>query len=132
MNLKNPLSWLSLGFGSGLSPIAPGTMGSLLALIIYYFFFEGFLDSWLNYLLFFFFILISFLIGLYIYPRTVEEENDPGSFVWDEFVGMWVACLPLSFIGTSLFWLSITFFLFRLFDIFVKADAYRSPDLGFK
>ena len=117
MNRKNPLSWLSLGFGSGLSPIAPGTMGSLLALIIYYFFFEGFLDSWLNYLLFFFFILISFLIGLYIYPRTVEEENDPGSFVWDEFVGMWVACLPLSFIGTSLFWLSITFFLFRLFDI---------------
>jgi phosphatidylglycerophosphatase A len=79
--------------------------------------FEGFLDSWLNYLLFFFFILISFLIGLYIYPRTVEEENDPGSFGWDEFVGMWVACLPLSFIGTSLFWLSITLVLFRLFDI---------------
>ena len=48
MNLKNPLSWLSLGFGSGLSPIAPGTMGSLLALIIYYFVFEGFLDTWLN------------------------------------------------------------------------------------
>ena len=37
MNLKNPLSWLSNGFGSGLSPVAPGTVGSFLALLIYYF-----------------------------------------------------------------------------------------------
>ena len=41
MNLKNPLSWLSNGFGSGLSPLAPGTAGSFLALLIYYFLFYG-------------------------------------------------------------------------------------------
>ncbi|MDG2019834.1 MAG: phosphatidylglycerophosphatase A [SAR86 cluster bacterium] len=117
MNLKNPLSWISLGFGSGLSPIAPGTIGSFFALIIYAFFFDSLLTSWMNHLVFLLFIAGSFLIGVYIYPRTVEEENDPGSFVWDEFVGMWVACLPLSFIGSSLFWLCIAFFLFRLFDI---------------
>ena len=64
-----------------------------------------------------FIIFLSFFIGLYIYPRTVEEENDPGSFVWDEFVGMWIACLPLAFLENSFIWLVISFFLFRLFDI---------------
>jgi len=117
MNLKNPLSWISIGFGSGLSPIAPGTIGSLFALLIYFFFFDNLLTSWINHLVFLVFILICFLFGLYIYPRTVEEDNDPGSFVWDEFVGMWLACFPLSFIGSSFFWLSVCFFLFRIFDI---------------
>ena len=107
MNLKNPLSWLSLGFGSGLSPVAPGTAGSLVALIIYYLFFFGSLVTWLENFLFLLFIVISFLIGLYIYPRTVEEENDPGSYVWDEFVGMWIACLPLAFLENSFIWLVV-------------------------
>jgi phosphatidylglycerophosphatase A len=117
MNLKNPLSWLSLGFGSGLSPYAPGTMGSLLALFIYYLVFNDLLPYWINSLFFLTFIIFSFFIGLYIYPRTVEDENDPGSFVWDEFVGMWIACLPLSLIETSMTWLFISFLIFRLFDI---------------
>jgi len=117
MNLKNPLSWLSLGFGSGLSPYAPGTIGSLLALFFYYLVFNNLLPSWINSLFFLIFIIFSFFIGLYIYPRTVEVENDPGSFVWDEFVGMWIACLPLSFMETSMTWLFISFLLFRLFDI---------------
>ena len=95
MNLRNPLSWLSLGFGSGLSPVAPGTAGSILALAIYYFLLSGLLVTWIDSFFFLLFIVISFLLGLYIYPRTVEEENDPGSYVWDEFVGMWIACLPL-------------------------------------
>ena len=101
MNLRNPLSWLSLGFGSGLSPIAPGTIGSFVALIIYYFFFDSSNTSLINNFFFLIFIMISFLIGTYIYPKTVEKDDDPGSFVWDEFVGMWVACLPLSYIESS-------------------------------
>ena len=117
MNLKNPLSWLSLGFGSGLSPYAPGTMGSILALFIYYLVFYDLPSFWINSFFFSMFIIFSFFIGLYIYPRTVEEEDDPGSFVWDEFVGMWIACLPLSFMGNSMIWLFISFLLFRLFDI---------------
>ena len=117
MNLKNPLSWLSVGFGSGLSPIAPGTVGSFLALIIYYFlFFENIIEV-IDHLIFLLFLLISFFIGLFIYPKTVEEQEDPGSFVWDEFVGMWVACIPLSLIDDPLVWLFITFLLFRILDI---------------
>lgn len=117
MNFKNPLSWLSVGFGSGLSPIAPGTVGSFLALLIYYYlFFENIVD-WIDHVLFVLFILISFFIGLFIYPKTIEEQNDPGSFVWDEFVGMWVACIPLAIIDKHLIWLFISFLLFRIFDI---------------
>ena len=117
MNLKNPLSWLSLGFGSGLSPYAPGTMGSILALFIYYLVFYDLPSTWINSLFFLIFIIFSFFIGLFIYPRTVEVENDPGSFVWDEFVGMWIACLSIALFEKGFVWLFIAFVLFRLFDI---------------
>ena len=117
MNLKNPLSWLSVGFGSGLSPIAPGTVGSFFALIIYYYLFFGNIIEVIDHLIFLFFIVISFFIGLFIYPKTVEGEEDPSSFVWDEFVGMWVACIPLAIIDFPLMWLFISFLLFRIFDI---------------
>ena len=60
MNLKNPLSWLSVGFGSGLSPIAPGTIGSFLALIIYYYLFFGNIVEVVDHLIFLIFLLITF------------------------------------------------------------------------
>lgn len=127
MNLKNPLSWLSIGFGSGLSPIAPGTVGSFFAMVIYYFFFYGNIVDWSDHLFFILFVLLSFFVGLYIYPKTVEEQNDPTSFVWDEFVGMWVACIPLALIDHSLQWLLISFFLFRIFDIW-KPSIIKKMD----
>ena len=34
-NFYNPLTWAALGFGTGFSPVAPGTAGSLLASSIY-------------------------------------------------------------------------------------------------
>lgn len=118
MKIKNPLSLLSLGFGSGLSPLAPGTFGSLLALILYYFFADPHIQSFFDILGFTLFLIFSFLIGLYIYPRTIEvEEEDPGSFVWDEFVGMWIACLPVTFLGNNDLWFLVSFFLFRILDI---------------
>ena len=129
MKLKNPLSWISLGFGSGLSPIAPGTIGSLVALIVYYFFFNSSAFSLTNGFIFLIFIMISFLIGIYIYPKTVEKDDDPSSFVWDEFVGMWVACLPFSYIESSFLLLLISFLSFRLFDI-LKPLGIRTFDKG--
>ena len=52
MKYKNPLSLLSLGFGSGLSPIAPGSVGSFFALVIYYYIFFGNLVEPIDQLLF--------------------------------------------------------------------------------
>ena len=117
MNLKKLLSFISLGFGSGLSPVAPGTAGSIVAACIYYFLFSSFIENYFHYFLFILFIFFCFFIGLYLYPRTVEGEEDPGSFVWDEFVGMWIACLPIALFEKGFAWLLIAFILFRLFDI---------------
>ncbi len=91
--------------------------GSLLSIVTIRLGFYDLPSTWINSLFFLIFIIFSFFIGLFIYPRTVEVENDPGSFVWDEFVGMWIACLPLSFMLNSMIWLFISFLLFRLFDI---------------
>ena len=35
LSWRNPLHWLATGFGSGLSPWAPGTMGTLIAIPLY-------------------------------------------------------------------------------------------------
>ncbi len=117
MNLKKPLSFIALGFGSGLSPVAPGTAGSFLAALIYYFIFDPLIENYFREFLFILFIIVSFYVGLYVYPRTVEDEEDPGSFVWDEFVGMWIACLPVHLFENGLMWLLVAFLLFRLLDI---------------
>ena len=109
MNLKKLLSFISLGFGSGLSPIAPGTAGSIVAACIYYFLFSSFIENYFHYFLFILFIVFCFFIGLYLYPRTVEGEEDPGSFVWDEFVGMWIACLPIALFEKGFVWLFYSF-----------------------
>ena len=37
VNYKNPLTWFAVGFGSGLSPWAPGTFGTLMAGLLFYF-----------------------------------------------------------------------------------------------
>ena len=104
MDLKRLLSIIASGFGSGLSPIAPGTVGSALAAIIYYFFIWESVNNFLSIVLFILFIIVSFFIGIFAYSQTAEEE-DPKSFVWDEFVGMWIACIPLSLFQLELVWL---------------------------
>tara|TARA_B100001175_G_scaffold260324_1_gene229209 strand:+ start:712 stop:1185 length:474 start_codon:yes stop_codon:yes gene_type:complete len=118
MILKKLVSIIGLGFGSGLSPIAPGTAGSFIAAGIYYFFIW---DSLLNYLgiaLFLFFIIVSFFIGILVCSLFPDEDEDPKSFVWDEFTGMWVSCIPLSFIDKNIYLLLLAFLIFRFFDIF--------------
>ena len=43
VDFKKPLTWFAIGFGSGLSPFIPGTVGSLLAILIFYFLIVPFL-----------------------------------------------------------------------------------------
>ena len=116
MILKKLISIIGLGFGSGLAPIAPGTAGSFIAAGIYYFLIW---DSLLNYseiVLFLLFIIVSFFIGIFVSSLYPEEDEDPKSFVWDEFIGMWVSCIPLSFIDVDIFMLILAFLIFRFFD----------------
>ena len=104
---------IGMGFGSGLSPVAPGTAGSLVAVCLYYLV-AVLLPGWALYLLVAA-IVVGFPLGVWATGLLcTESEHDPGAAVWDEFVGMWVTCVLLP--PTAL-WLTLAFFAFRFFDI---------------
>jgi len=107
----SPAGLLAFGFGAGLSPIAPGTMGTLVAIPFVF----G-LKS-LEPAVFWLVLLALFLLGVGICGMVSRRlgVHDHGGIVWDEMVGYWisVACVPLQW-G----WLLAAFLLFRLFDIF--------------
>ena len=114
------LAWLiATGFGSGLSPIAPGTVGSLVAVVLYYF---SPLDAgslWYlddpDLLVFLLLIAVSFFAGIWAANGiSSPSDPDPGRIVWDEFVGMWVTCLLLP---KHVMILAIAFVAFRFFDV---------------
>lgn len=111
MNIfKNPIHFLAFGFGSGLSPKAPGTLGTLVALPIYYFLAQLPLIAFLRVLLF------MTIAGFWICEVAERDSGvaDHAGIVWDEIVGyLWTMC----FITFS--WLNVLlgFLLFRLFDI---------------
>ena len=98
MDLKKLLLIIGQGFGTGLSPIAPGTAGSFVAAIIFYFFIWDSLTTYLGIGLFLLFILVSFFIGIFLLSQLTDKEKDPKSIVWDEFVGMWISCVPLTLV----------------------------------
>ena len=98
------------GLGTGLSPVAPGTVGSLAALAVYIFSpLQG--DSLGLYLL----ILIGFPLGVWATGTLAGPFNrDPRRAVWDEFVGMWVTCL---LVPKEEIWMVGAFCCFRFFDV---------------
>ena len=128
LNLKNPLNWFSIGFGSGLIPLAPGTFASILAAPIYLILIDPNLDSFLSISFYVVFIILAFFFGLFIFPQSSGDIKDPSFFVWDEFVGMWIACLPLSFFELTWVWLIVAIIFFRFFDIW-KPWIIREFDL---
>ena len=117
MNYKNLLTWFAVGFGSGLSPWVPGTSGSLMAGIFFYFLIFPFLKpfAFIFVVLIYLFLLISsFFFGLYIYKKTMGEEKDAKIFVWDEFVGMWIACFPFTYASPQVLFSFLFFILLVL------------------
>ncbi len=109
--LKSPFLMLGFGFGSGLAKKAPGTVGTLLGLVL---FIPLLLWSepvaWLV-------LLAGTLFGSLICGRASEQlgVHDHGGIVWDEFVGIWMVLLLLPE-QNVLFWV-FAFITFRLFDI---------------
>ncbi len=108
-DLRRPDYLIALGFGSGLSPKAPGTAGSALAMLL----FIPLLSAPL--VLQIALIVFSLGFGIWICERVAADMNikDPGVIVWDEFVGMWIAMLWLP----SVYWVPVAFAAFRFFDI---------------
>lgn len=119
--LSHPAHLISLGFGSGLSPKAPGTAGSLLAWLIY-----PLIRTPLSEAAFLVMLAAFFLAGILAADRTGRAlgVSDHGAIVWDEMVAVW---LVLLFTPATLLWQACAVALFRLFDI-TKPQPIRWAD----
>lgn len=121
-DLRDPLQLLAFGFGSGLAPKAPGTFGSLAALLLFPLLAYAGLYAYLG------LMLLSALGGIWICGHAAHalDVHDDGRIVWDEFAGQWIALIPLVPVsaGVGLVWsvptlfsLVAAFALFRLLDV---------------
>jgi phosphatidylglycerophosphatase A len=109
--LRHPARLVALGFGSGLSPVAPGTAGTLWAWAVF-----ALLDRWLDTPSWWAVVAASLVLGTWACTRTALDLGlaDPGAIVWDEVVAFWIVLLVVAPYG---FWAQLAgFALFRGFD----------------
>jgi len=106
----HPVVLLAYGFGAGLSPKAPGTLGTVAAIPIYL------LLVWAGPVTYFGFLALALAAGVYICGYTARKlgMDDPKSVVWDEVVGYLITMAGVPF---GIAWIAAGFLLFRLFDI---------------
>lgn len=109
--LSHPAHLIALGLGSGLSPKAPGTVGTLWAWLAFVA-----LQPWMNETRWGLLIAASLLLGWWACTVTARNMGviDPGNIVWDEVVAFWLVLwllMPAGFL-TQL----AAFGLFRFFD----------------
>lgn len=109
--LSHPAHMIALGFGAGLAPKAPGTVGTLWAWATWLVL-QNFLTPAMQGLL----IALSLPLGWWACTLTARHMGiaDPGAIVWDEFIAMWLILwlvLPTGFVGQLM-----AFALFRFFD----------------
>ena len=123
--LSHPAHFISLGFGAGLSPWAPGTVGTLLGWALY-----PLIRTPVSEFVFLALLASFFLAGVLAAERTGRALGVPdhGGIVWDEMVAIW---LVLLFTPAGLLWQAIAVALFRFFDI-VKPPPVRWADRSFK
>ncbi|MFK5915680.1 MAG: phosphatidylglycerophosphatase A [Woeseiaceae bacterium] len=108
--LFHPIHFLSLGLGSGLFPKAPGTAGTVIAVLLYIPL--SMLDLW-SYVAV---LVVGSLVGIYLCDKTSNAlgGHDDPAIVWDEFLGYWLTMLMAP---SGWEWILFGFALFRLFDI---------------
>ncbi|MEZ5452799.1 MAG: phosphatidylglycerophosphatase A [Thiothrix sp.] len=107
---SSPVHFLAFGFGSGLSPVAPGTAGTLAAIPLYLL-----LAQWplWGYVLA---TLVISVAGIWICGESSRllGVHDYSGIVWDEFAGFLLTMLAAP-VGWG--WIVAGFCLFRLFDV---------------
>lgn len=108
--LKRPVCFLGLGFGTGLFPRAPGTIGTLAALPIYW------LIKDLPIAIYLAITLVAFIAGIWICQQSADwiGKDDPSAVVWDEIVGYLITMIAAP---SGWQWGLLGFVLFRFFDI---------------
>ncbi len=123
--LSHPAHFLALGFGTGLSPVAPGTVGTLLAIPLY-----DVVSNWLDPLALAGLLMILFIIGIWACEKTGTDLGlaDHSGMNWDEVVAF---MLVLMLTPAGLAWRTFAFFAFRAFDV-LKPQPIRSLERRFK
>lgn len=108
--ISSPVHLLAFGFGSGLSPFAPGTFGTLVAVLLYL---PMQYLSLLNYCIV---VALVCIVGIWICGRSSEMlgVHDHGGIVWDEFAGYFITMIAAP---AGWQWIVVGFVLFRIFDI---------------
>ena len=103
--------WLATCFKIGHLPIAPGTWGSLAAVISWWLWLQ-----YLNPLVFIVLIIMIFTIGVFATNIIIDhtDEKDPSRVVIDEVAGQWLGLLMLP---DSVLYIFGAFILFRFLDI---------------
>lgn len=111
--MRHPHGWLALGLGSGLAPFAPGTFGSLIAVLSWVLFVELAQPVLAVRLIVLAVAIILCTWSAHWASRRLRRK-DPGCIVSDELAGQWLAllCVPDSWP-----WWLAAFVLFRVFDI---------------
>ena len=109
--ITEKLGWLfGTAVGLGYFPVAPATLASLAAVVVYWALpVDGYSPAFMG------LVGASLLIGPWCCGSlTSEADPDPKRAVWDEVAGMWLTCL---FLPKTLPWLAAAFLLFRVLDV---------------
>jgi len=121
---SHPAHFVALGFGAGLSPRAPGTAGTLLAVALWWVFGGGGPQLLLA--------VIALLFGVGVWACGVTGRHlgvpDHGAMCWDEVVAF---LLVLALVPDEPRWQAAAFLLFRAFDI-LKPPPIRRMEQRFK
>jgi phosphatidylglycerophosphatase A len=122
---SHPAHFIALGFGAGLSPFAPGTAGTLLAIPIWWL-----IGGAYEPLALFGFLALLFAAGVWACELTGRHlgVSDHGAMCWDEIVAF---LLVLAMVPEDPWWQAAAFFLFRAFDV-VKPPPIRQFEMRFK
>ena len=128
--LSHPVHWISLGFGSGLSPVMPGTMGTLFGWLSFYVLTMRWPDIFTP-IVWGAIIVLGFVAGIWFCDKTGRALGVPdhGAIVWDEIISIWLVMLfvmPASFSAQL-----VAFLIFRAFDM-IKPPPIRQFERRFK
>lgn len=107
---SSPVHCLAFGLGSGLSPKAPGTVGTVAAIPFYLLLAQLAPASYAV------LVVLAAAVGVWVCGESARRlgVHDHGGIVWDEFVGFWIT---MFLAPAGWLWVGLGFVLFRLFDI---------------
>lgn len=128
--LAHPAHWIAQGFGSGLSPVMPGTSGTLLGWLSFVILSTRWpaLFSPMHWLII---IAAGFVIGIWVCGKTGRDLGQPdhSSMVWDEIIAFWLVLVLVT--PADLKTQFAAFVCFRFFDM-VKPPPIAYFDRRYK